>query len=388
MAGIDFEDALLLHGLGAEAALPLLGLFDEEEEEEGDLDAHVQRDQVAPPSEEEHESEEEELDDVAQPFQLPVMGDLFLQNFSDTQCKDYFRFSREHIILLVNTLNMPQFFKTKIRVKVSATEGLCIVLRRFAYPNRLSDLVEIFGCSVSAISSIVDTVVDHLFVNYHVLVQTFDHPWLVNNLQLFADQIHAKGSPLTDCWGFIDGTVRPICRPVVDQQASYNGHKRTHALKYQIITTPNGLIANLSGPFEGNRHDGFLFRESGVENEIQHYRGARGQRMYLYGDSAYALKPCMMTPFSSVNITPDKTEFNKNMSKVRQCVEWSIGKTINLFAFLDFKKNQKLLLQPVGKYYVVATLLCNFHTCVYGSQTGRYFQLAPPTLANYIQIAH
>ena len=263
-----------------------------------------------------------------------------------------------------------------------------MLLRRLAYPNRLCDLSPMFGRSVSAISAIVDKVADHLFVNYHILLQTVDQPWLVDNLVVFAESIEAKGSPLADCWGFIDGTVRPICRPGVNQKASYNGHKRTHALKYQAITTPNGLIANLSGPFEGNRHDAFLFRESGVENEIKDFRGARGQHMYLYGDSAYALTPYMMTPFPSLNITPEKAEFNQKMSKVRQAVEWSFGKTITLFAFLDFKKNQKLYLQPLGKYYIVATLLCNFHTCFYGSQISDYFNVAPPTLANYLHIAN
>lgn len=375
MDNLQLEDAVLLYGLGAEAALPVLhaDLFDEEG---GELAVVV------------GENEEEDDGGDALVRNLPVMEDLFLARFTDLECKQLFRFHRAQLILLVNTLNLPEFFKTNTRVKVSATEGLCILLRRLAYPNRLSDLRRLFGRSVSALSGIVDKVADHLFVNYRVLLQTFDQPWLVNNLQLFADQIHAKGSPLPDCWGFIDGTVRPICRPGVNQQASYNGHKRTHALKYQAITTPNGLIANLAGPFEGNRHDGFLFRESGVENEIRHFRGATGQRMYLYGDSAYALKPYMMTPFPTLNITPDKTEFNRNMSKVRQAVEWSLGKTIMLFAFVDYKKNQKLHLQPVGKYYVVATLLCNFHTCLYGSEVSEYFNIAPPTLANYVAFAN
>ena len=27
----------------------------------------------------------------------------------------------------------------------------------------------------------------------------------------FAERIHAAKAPLTNCWGFIDGTIRPIC---------------------------------------------------------------------------------------------------------------------------------------------------------------------------------
>ena len=67
-------------------------------------------------------------------------------------------------------------------------------------------------------------------------------------LQEFANAIHKRGAPLTNCWGFIDGTVRPMSRPGQHQRVVYNGHKRVHALKFQSVVAPNGLIANLYGP--------------------------------------------------------------------------------------------------------------------------------------------
>ena len=38
------------------------------------------------------------------------------------------------------------------------------------------------------------------------------------------------------------------CRPVEFQEVVYNGHKRVHALRFQSLTVPSGLIANLFGP--------------------------------------------------------------------------------------------------------------------------------------------
>ena len=61
--------------------------------------------------------------------------------------------------------------------------------------------------------------------------------------------------PITNCLRFIDGTLRPIRRPEKRQRAVYNGHKRVHALKFQAVALPNGIIANLFGPVEGRRHD-------------------------------------------------------------------------------------------------------------------------------------
>ena len=66
-------------------------------------------------------------------------------------------------------------------------------------------------------------------------------------LQLYADAISRKGAPLGNCFGFIDGTVRPISRPDERQRIVYNGHKRVHALKFQSLSLPNGLIGNLNG---------------------------------------------------------------------------------------------------------------------------------------------
>ena len=71
------------------------------------------------------------------------------------------------------------------------------------------------------------------------------------------------------------------------------------------------------------------------------------------------------------------------MSKVRSSVEWIFGDIIDYFKFLDFKKDLKLDLSPVGKMYIVCALLRNALTCLYGNTTSEFFQLDPPSLADY-----
>ncbi|OWZ13498.1 hypothetical protein PHMEG_00013163 [Phytophthora megakarya] len=54
---------------------------------------------------------------------------------------------------------------------------------------------------------------------------------------------------------FINGIARGICRPsprnatrdgnFLSQQSVYSGHKRKNALKYQSLTTPDGLISHV-----------------------------------------------------------------------------------------------------------------------------------------------
>ena len=75
--------------------------------------------------------------------------------------------------------------------------------------------------------------------------------------------------------------------------------------------------------------------------------------------------------------------FNESMSKVRSSVEWIFGDIINYFKFLDFKKDLKLDLNPIGKMYNVCALLRNALTCLYGNTTSEFFQLDPPSLEDY-----
>ena len=138
------------------------------------------------------------------------------------------------------------------------------------------------------------------------------------------------------------------------------------------------------GPIEGRRHDAYMLSESGIQNKLQRLTQPNGQPYLLYGDPAYGVSQNVISAFRGPQLTPAEIEFNKSMSSVRVSVEWTFGKITQLFAFLDFKKNLKLFLQPVGKYYLVGTLLTNCHTCLYDSQTSTYFMMPPPSLEVYL----
>ena len=84
----------------------------------------------------------------------------------------------------------------------------------------------------------------------------------------YSTKITENVGPDLHVWGFIDGTVRPICRPVRDQQQFYNGHERVHALKYQVVVTLEGMIAHLFGPVEGRRHDAGVLAETGLLQQL------------------------------------------------------------------------------------------------------------------------
>ncbi|KAG6946795.1 hypothetical protein JG687_00016516 [Phytophthora cactorum] len=93
----------------------------------------------------------------------------------------------------------------------------------------------------------------------------------------------------------------------------------------------------------------------------------------MYGDPAYAQNNQLVVPVKGAVLSADETEFNKRMNSVRVSVEGGFGKISRYWAFVDFHKNKKLLLQRVGKMYTVGGLLANVHTYCYGSQTSKFF---------------
>jgi hypothetical protein len=172
-----------------------------------------------------------------------------LDGMDPAECKAEFRFEKHDLPLLAEALGIPDVFKCEQRSICDGMEGLCMLLRRFAYPCRYSDLIPRFGRPVPVISMITNEVLHFIYDNHHHRITDWNAILMSPaSLQQYINAVFRKGSALDNCFGFIDGTVRPICRPGEHQRIVYNGHKRVHALKFQSVTLQNGMIANLYGP--------------------------------------------------------------------------------------------------------------------------------------------
>jgi len=63
------------------------------------------------------------------------------------------------------------------------------------------------------------------------------------------------------------------------------------------------------------------------------------------------------------------------MSHLRNVAEWAFKEMVNTFGFLDYMKNQKLLLQPLGIQFRVAALLHNSHIGLHKPLIMQYFEI-------------
>ena len=206
--------------------------------------------------------------------------------------------------------------------------------------------------------------IDWICNRWHHLLSRYNHDLLSPaNLMLYADAIYRSGAALENCWGFIDGTVRPVCRPGENQRAIYNGHKRVHFVKFQSVALPNGLVGHLY-PVEGKRHDSGMLASSGPLQDLQRFSNSpvTGLPMCVYGDPAFPLRAHLQGPYKGAVLTLHQQEFNKSMSSASVSVEWAFNNIITCFKFFDFKKNLKVGFSAVGKMYIVCALMQNAHT--------------------------
>ena len=323
------------------------------------------------------------MEDLINPTTSPHRNyDRFeMDRFTEGEFENLFRFRKEHIAPLAAALRLDDEYSSKNGIKWSGTEGLCMLLRRIAYPNRLVDLIPIFGRHKTEMSTILNVMTNEIYSLHHSRLENINHPWM--NYEQYAEVVAAKGACLDNIWGFIDGTQVRICRPKEGQESCFNGHKRQHSLKFQSLMLPNGLICHFFGPLEGRRHDSAMYFNSGLDPQIQNIYSATGKQLAVYADSAYAFRRYLIVPFKGANLSKVQKKFNKNMSEVRSSVEWGFGKMCNIFGFLDFHKNLKVYLQPIAKLVLASVILTNAHTCLYSSQTSHYFGLQPPSLEAY-----
>ncbi|XP_037044424.1 uncharacterized protein LOC119080269 [Bradysia coprophila] len=311
-------------------------------------------------------------------------GTFNLADLGDSYCHTHFRFYKDDITRLISALGIPNQISLDTRVKVSGEEALCILLHRLSYPKRYADQMKFFPRGRSALSGIFNFMVDFISKGKGRLLKSFDHTFLSQDkIEELCSSIAAMGSPYKRCFGFIDGTVRAVCRPIDDQREFYNGHKRVHSIKYQSIMLPNGIIFNMFGSVVGRRHDGHMLARSKTVAKLERkFRGWENPP-HLYGDAGYPLSKELIVPFKG-RLTKKQQTVNKRMSRLRVSVEWGFAKIIQLFPFVDFKKKLRIRHEKVPDFYKVATILANCHTCLYGSQVCQYFEMEPPTLEEYL----
>ena len=89
-----------------------------------------------------------------------------LQSVPEPECLSNFRFEKTDIPILADVLGLPDVFRCPQRITAKKLEGLCILLRRLAFPCRYADMMPTFNRPVPELSMITNEVLDFIFENH------------------------------------------------------------------------------------------------------------------------------------------------------------------------------------------------------------------------------
>jgi nuclease HARBI1 len=250
-----------------------------------------------------------------------------LDSMSNYDVISQMRFCKQHIRDIASlipwreTTNIGQIRTARRRYCASKEEALCVLISRLAMPSRVEDLEQRFFRCKAAITDFFYEALECFLQWAGPLASTFQTEFLRSRAEYYSNKTAEKTENATQhCVGFIDGTLVEIALPRgMLQRAAYSGHKRRPGLMWQVITTPDGMLFHIFGPYEGRRHDMDLYAESGLDNILGENLLIDGVQHYTFGDSGYMLRPYLMTPYEGANLDVNELLFNKRVKRQSKC---------------------------------------------------------------------
>lgn len=311
-----------------------------------------------------------------------------INSLSDRECLEDYRFKKQHIVMLSELIGWSGVSERNMYACDNLVSS-CVFFHRLSSTIRWSDVETRYGMFRSQLSEVFWEVTELFHGKFeHALELRSD--LLRQRASVYAKAIEDYGAPLDKCVGFIDCTKIKMQRPggsSQNQRCVYSGHKRFHCLIYQTMTTPDGLVFALYGPEEGRRHDLTLLRKSGWNERLQEALLIDGEYYYIYGDSAYMLRPWMQRPFQHGLCSAQEAIFNAAMSAVRVTVEHSYKDIKKYWTSQDFARMLKVRKAPISLLYRSSCLLFNIRTCLYGGgQVQHQYHLRAPSVEEYLQL--
>ena len=119
-----------------------------------------------------------------------------IDSWDDSECRTELRFGRQDLDLLLMHLQIPDEIVCSQRSVCKGMDGLCILLKRLAYPCRYTDMVPRFGRNPTELCLIFNEVLDLIYANHRHRLQNWDlNPFFnltncTDMLKLFTFMVH------------------------------------------------------------------------------------------------------------------------------------------------------------------------------------------------------
>ena len=108
----------------------------------------------------------------------------------NSECLAEFRIKKRDMPALAAALQIPDEFVCPQRPVADGQEGLCMLLRRLAYPCRYSDMKVRFGRPIPVLSMVTNTVLEYIYNTHsHRILQWNQTILQPAQLQTYADAV-------------------------------------------------------------------------------------------------------------------------------------------------------------------------------------------------------
>jgi len=168
-----------------------------------------------------------------------------------------------------------------------------------------------------------------------------------DRMPMYAATIYQKCGLIPNIWGFIDGTLRKICRLGRYQEECYTWFRKCHAIKFQSIVAP------MMGPYVGRGHDAKMLTDhSGLVEQLDQLMppdGSNGTVFALFGNMAYPACPHLLKGFVNPKQGSTQAEFNSRMSSSRIAVEWGFAHLTQQWTYVNFQASMKIYKELIGQ---------------------------------------
>jgi hypothetical protein len=331
-----------------------------------------------------------------------------INTFTPVQCWEYFGFRQEHLWWLVEAFRLPHGpVYTDNRCRFTADEVLLIGLFRLRTSGACDRTVcELFHREFSQISRAWNLFI--LYVKEHnefLLIDNLEYwlPRFPEFSQCIRRKLYEQAGVYVPAHefhvaAFHDTTTVPTCRPGSGPDSQGNRKdprvprsaycRRVHGLKFQTMELPNGMCGHLFGPEVVRRNDREIVARSHLNDRLAQLQVGQPFQYHSFGDAIY-IEDTHIDTFVKDPDTEFEKAYNGGMRRVRVSNEQAYQVTDQINPFITDKRSFKLLHNMNLRYvYVVATLVRNAGTCLYGNVISSYFRCDPPRLFEYFQIEH
>jgi hypothetical protein len=236
----------------------------------------------------------------------------------------------------------------KYKTAISGEVKIACTIRILAGASYL-DLLLAYNLSHHMLYEIFHETINWINKSFEFALPNYIKYENTNKLQQLALAFSDRSDGIINgCIGALDGVAIRIRSPWIERDevpdpGNYYCRKGFFALNVQAICDADKRIIWLSTGHKGSTHDSVAFIETKLAKLLEDKKDyLYNNRLFIVGDSAYALKSYMMVPYPNAESNSIHDDFNYYHSRTRIYIECTFGEMIMRWGVFWKKLNFKL----------------------------------------------